>query len=117
MVGHWDDATAEVIDRGPLRGTRQRLGPVAGCVRLGLSRYRLGPGERAMPVHLHSGDEELFVVLDGYGAVIGLWLLGYSNRVLNDICFYLRSQMAGLRGLGAYFRVEPVDYWDAEGAF
>ncbi len=49
MVGHWDDAAAEVIDRGPLQGTRFRLGPVAGCARLGLSRYVVAPGERAMP--------------------------------------------------------------------
>ena len=67
MVGHWDAATAEVIDRGPLQGTRQRLGPVAGCARLSLSRYRLGPGERAMPVHVHADEEELFVVLGGEG--------------------------------------------------
>lgn len=67
MVGHWDVATAEVIDRGPLQGTRHRLGPVAGCARLGLSRYVLKPGERAMPVHVHADEEELFVVLAGDG--------------------------------------------------
>jgi uncharacterized cupin superfamily protein len=67
MVGHWDDAAAEVIDRGPLQGTRFRLGPVAGCARLGLSRYLLKPGERAMPVHVHADEEELFVVLGGEG--------------------------------------------------
>ncbi len=308
MVGHWDDAAAEVIDRGPLQGTRFRLGPVAGCARLGLSRYVLAPGERAMPVHVHadeeelfyvlggeglswqdgrvhpvragdvvlhragaeahtivgagdgldvlafgsgsatgltwlpragtfwagphwiphdgpspfdaegtagalelpapeplsarpptiarlddlpekpwgqgdvravrrvvgealasvdsgmqearvapgmlsspphchSGDEELFVVLGGDGAALlgdderpvrrgslvarpaatrvphcfragdeGLWMLCYSNHVLGDMCFYPRSQMVGLRGLGAYFRIEEIDYWDAEGA-
>jgi uncharacterized cupin superfamily protein len=307
MVGHWDDATAEVIDRGPLQGTRYRLGPVAGCARLGLSRYVLGPGERAMPVHVHadeeelfwvlggeglswqdgrahpvragdvvlhragaeahtivgagdgldvlafgsgsdtgltwlpragtfwagphwiphdgprpfdaeaaagplelpqpepasarpptigrledmpdkpwgqgsvravrhvvgkalgsvrsglqetrvapgmlsapphchSSEEELFVVLEGGGIVVlgddehpvgpgslvarpagsrvahsfragpdGLWMLAYSDRVAGDMCFYPRSNMVGLRGLGAYFLVEPVDYWDAEG--
>ncbi|MGZ4268604.1 MAG: cupin domain-containing protein [Solirubrobacteraceae bacterium] len=67
MVGHVDDATAEVIDRGDLQGTRYRLGPVAGCVRVGLSRYRLRPGERAMPVHVHADEEELFHVLSGEG--------------------------------------------------
>jgi len=67
MVGHTDGAPVEVIDRGPLQGGRRRLGPVAGCVRVGLSRYRLGPGERAMPVHVHADEEELFVVLGGEG--------------------------------------------------
>ncbi len=67
MVGHWDDAAPERIDRGPLQGTRFRLGPVAGCVALGLSRYVLEAGERAMPVHVHADEEELFVVLSGEG--------------------------------------------------
>jgi uncharacterized cupin superfamily protein len=67
MVGHWDDAAAETIDRGDMRGARWRLGPVAGSARVGLSRYRLGPGERAMPVHVHADEEELFVVLGGDG--------------------------------------------------
>ena len=67
MVVHLDDVPAEAIDRAVLRGTRWRVGPVAGCVRVGLSRYRLGPGERAMPVHVHADEEELFVVLAGSG--------------------------------------------------
>ena len=68
MVVHLDDVPAEAIDRAVLRGTRWRVGPVAGCARVGLSRYRLGPGERAMPVHVHADEEELFVVLAGAGA-------------------------------------------------
>ena len=67
MVVHLDDVPAEAIDRAILRGTRWRVGPVAGCVRVGLSRYRLDPGERAMPVHVHADEEELFVVLAGSG--------------------------------------------------
>jgi uncharacterized cupin superfamily protein len=67
VVVHLDDVPAEAIDRAVLRGTRWRVGPVAGCVRVGLSRYRLGPGERAMPVHVHADEEELFVVLAGSG--------------------------------------------------
>jgi uncharacterized cupin superfamily protein len=67
VVVHLDDVPAEAIDRAVLRGTRWRVGPVAGCARVGLSRYRLGPGERAMPVHVHADEEELFVVLAGSG--------------------------------------------------
>ncbi len=67
MVVHLDDVPAQAIDRAVLRGTRWRVGPVAGCVRVGLSRYRLGPGDRAMPVHVHADEEELFVVLAGSG--------------------------------------------------
>jgi uncharacterized cupin superfamily protein len=64
---HWDDVDEITIDRGPLRGRRQRLGAAAGATRIGLSRYVLGPGERPMPVHVHTDEEEHFHVLSGSG--------------------------------------------------
>lgn len=64
---HWDDVEEVVIDRGPLQGRRQRLGAAAGTARIGLSRYVLGPGERAMPVHVHADEEEHFFVVEGAG--------------------------------------------------
>src|SRR3954470_22907909 len=67
MPAHLDDVPAERIARGPLRGTRWRLGGAAGTRRVGLSRYRMERGERAMPVHVHADEEELFVVLAGSG--------------------------------------------------
>jgi uncharacterized cupin superfamily protein len=67
MHVHWDDVEPEVVDAGDLRGLRWRLGAAAGTTRTGLSRYRLGPGERAMPVHVHGDEEELFYVLAGEG--------------------------------------------------
>src|SRR2546423_8389066 len=67
MIVHLDDVAPEVVDRGDLRGTRWRLGAAAGARRAGLSRYRLAPGERAMPVHVHGDEEELFFVLSGSG--------------------------------------------------
>jgi uncharacterized cupin superfamily protein len=67
MAVHWDDVDPVVLDRGELRGERRRLGAAAGAVRAGLSRYRLAPGERAMPVHVHGDEEEIFFVLAGRG--------------------------------------------------
>jgi uncharacterized cupin superfamily protein len=67
MVIHSDDIEPRVIGGEQLRGTRWRLGDAAGSDRTGLSRYRIAPGERAMPVHVHADDEELFYVLDGEG--------------------------------------------------
>ena len=86
MVVHLDDVPAEAIDRAVLRGTRWRVGPVAGCARVGLSRYRLGPGERAMPVHVHADEEELFVVLAGAGLSWqdgGAWAVTAGDVVLH----------------------------------
>jgi uncharacterized cupin superfamily protein len=67
MLGHLDEVPAQAIDRGELRGTRRRVGAAVGARRAGLSRYRMGPGERAMPVHVHGDEEELFHVLSGDG--------------------------------------------------
>jgi uncharacterized cupin superfamily protein len=78
MLAHRDDAPAETIDRGPLRGTRWRLGRAAGTRRVGLSRYLMAPGERAMPVHVHADEEEIFVVLAGSGLS---WQDGRAYRV------------------------------------
>jgi uncharacterized cupin superfamily protein len=67
MLAHWDDVEWTRIDLGPLQGTRQRLGAAAGSARAGLSRYRMGPAERAMPAHVHADEEEIFYVLSGNG--------------------------------------------------
>src|SRR6187200_286226 len=67
MLSHLDDVAPEAIDRGDLRGTRWRLGAAAGARRTGLSRYRLAAGQRAMPVHVHGDEEEIFHVLSGAG--------------------------------------------------
>ena len=64
---HWDDVEPAAIAEGDLRGTRWRLGAAAGATRTGLSRYRLAPGEHAMPVHVHGDEEEIFYVLAGEG--------------------------------------------------
>jgi uncharacterized cupin superfamily protein len=50
-------------DLGAARGTR--LGPGAGCKDLGCSLFELDPGGQATPYHVHHGNEELLVVLDG----------------------------------------------------
>jgi len=67
MLAHWDSVEWTRIDVGVLQGMRQRLGAAAGTARAGLSRYRLEPGERAMPVHVHADEEEIFYVLAGSG--------------------------------------------------
>jgi uncharacterized cupin superfamily protein len=44
---------------------RARLGRQAGSERLGLSLWEVPPGQAAYPYHLHLGEEELVVVLEG----------------------------------------------------
>jgi uncharacterized cupin superfamily protein len=85
---HWDDLEWARIDRGPLQGMRQRLGAAAGAARAGLSRYRMGPGERAMPVHVHADEEEIFYVLGGQGIS---WLDGRAYAVAAGDCVVHRA--------------------------
>lgn len=77
-IGHWDEVAWRRIDRGELQGERRRLGPHVGTSEVGLSRYRLGPGERAMPAHVHADEEELLFVLAGGGLV---WLDGVTHEL------------------------------------
>jgi uncharacterized cupin superfamily protein len=47
----------------------RRLGDLAGSVRTGLSHYVITPGQLMNPPHVHSAEEEIFVVLDGDGTI------------------------------------------------
>ncbi len=102
MLAHWDAVEWTRIDRGPLQGSRQRLGAAAGCARAGLSRYRMGPGERVMPVHVHADEEEIFYVLSGSGVS---WQGGRTYPVgTGDCVVYLaggepHTMVAGEGGL------------------
>jgi uncharacterized cupin superfamily protein len=44
----------------------------------------------------------------------GLTLLAYGQRDPRDVCWYPRSRKLYVRGVGAIFRVERLDYWDGE---
>jgi uncharacterized cupin superfamily protein len=46
------------------------LGDAAGSVRTGLQEALVQPGKLSNPPHCHGAEEELFVVLDGEGAVL-----------------------------------------------
>jgi uncharacterized cupin superfamily protein len=89
MVVHVDDVEPRVIEGAQLRGTRWRLGAAAGAVRAGLSRYQVAAGERAMPVHVHADDEELFYVLDGEGLS---WQDGRTYAVRAGDCILHRPE-------------------------
>jgi uncharacterized cupin superfamily protein len=42
-----------------------RLAPAAGLTELGCALYELDPGGQAAPYHMHHGNDELLIVLDG----------------------------------------------------
>lgn len=57
------DTTEWERDIGGARGTR--VGAAAGARELGCTLYELDPGGQAAPYHMHHGNEELLIVLDG----------------------------------------------------
>jgi uncharacterized cupin superfamily protein len=67
MISHWDDVPWERQEHGELRFERRRLSRPLGGAGATLSRYRIAPGERSMPLHVHVDEEELFFVLAGTG--------------------------------------------------
>jgi uncharacterized cupin superfamily protein len=67
MISHWDDVPWKAHEHGELRFERQRLSRARGRAGATLSRYRIPPGARSMPQHVHVDEEELFFVLAGSG--------------------------------------------------
>src|SRR6266545_6369064 len=98
MATHWDEVEPVVIEGLQLRRTRWRLGAAAGAEGVGLSRYRLAAGERAMPVHVHADEEEIFYVLGGSGVS---WQDGRTYEVRAGDCILHRAGAEAHTILGA----------------
>lgn len=70
LVRHIDEAESEPMRREPLYDTvSARLALGTAAQKLGASIDSVAPGKRACPYHLHHAQEEMFVVLDGHGAI------------------------------------------------
>lgn len=67
MIRHWDDEPWVALEHGELLCERQRLWRARGAPRAALSRFRIPPGRRPMPQHVHHDEEEIFFVLAGSG--------------------------------------------------
>ena len=75
-----DDLETEVEAHGSTQLTERWIGAALGSVTTGLSHAAVAAGRASFPLHCHSAEEEIFVVLGGSGAVqLGEELLrGYS---------------------------------------
>ena len=85
MVIHWDDVDGVTTNVGELRGTWRRLGRAAGATGVGANRIDLPPRGRSTPVHMHTGEEELFYVLGGSGLS---WQDGRTYAVGSGDCLF-----------------------------
>ncbi len=137
------DVEPKEIIRPRIQRTRRNLGTAVGSVTTGLQHVEVVPGMLSAPLHCHSLEEEIFVILDGDGTL----LLGDEETPVRPghvvsclpgtgIAHAFRGGENGLTYLaygtrepgdmcfyptsskiavaGAIFRVEPLDYWDGE---
>lgn len=141
---HLDEVPAETYRHGASEVHDRDLGSALGSTLTGLSHQTIPAGAEGWPPHVHSAEDEIFVVLSGEGevrlgeeafpvragSVVGrpagsrvahsfratteLTLLSWGPREPNDMVYYPRSQKVALRGLGVRFRIEPLEYWDGE---
>ena len=64
------DVEPVVVERPRVARTRRNLGLAAGSIATGLQHVEVVPGKASVPAHCHSLEEEIFVVLDGDGALM-----------------------------------------------
>ncbi len=84
----------EDVVQGDADGAWAELGRSGGAVRTGLNWVRLPAGRRGPPPHCHSAEEEIFVVLDGEGA-LELWPTPGARRLHGDLDFEDHPLRAG----------------------
>jgi uncharacterized cupin superfamily protein len=65
-----DDLEPTTVKRPRVERTRRNFGRAAGSQRSGLQHVEVAPGRESAPPHCHSIEEEIFVILDGDGALI-----------------------------------------------
>ncbi len=64
------DVEAQPITRGRVSRTRRNLGTAVGSVDTGLQHVEVEAGCESAPLHCHSVEEEIFVVLKGDGVLV-----------------------------------------------
>jgi uncharacterized cupin superfamily protein len=70
VVASLADAEEDVEDRGEFGWHERDLGGALGSVLAGLRYATLPPWKMSTPPHWHSGEHELFVVLEGEGSLL-----------------------------------------------
>lgn len=63
------DVEVEEFAGETVEGSHRDLGRAAGSLRTGIQHCTAAPGKLAAPPHVHSAEEELFVVLEGEGTL------------------------------------------------
>lgn len=65
-----EDVERHPWGQGPVESMRRDLGRAVGSVTTGLKHVEVTPGRAATPLHCHSQEEEIFVILAGDGVLV-----------------------------------------------
>jgi uncharacterized cupin superfamily protein len=69
-VVNLDEVEPVLLERPRVVRTRRNLGVAAGSITTGIQHVEVAPGKESAPLHCHSLEEEIFVVLGGEGVVV-----------------------------------------------
>lgn len=141
---HVEDCERYEDRHGDVDLTEHMIGDRLGSEHSGLGLIRLAPDRRGYPLHVHSAEDERFVVLGGSGvarlddaehpvargSVVdapakgpahafragpdGLVYLAWGEREPGDADYLPESGKVMLRGLRTIFRPQQLGYWDGE---
>jgi uncharacterized cupin superfamily protein len=64
------DVEPRVVERPRIARTRRNLGDAVGSITTGLQHVEVVPGKLSAPLHCHSMEDELFVILAGAGTLL-----------------------------------------------
>lgn len=67
---HLDAVEPQVVERPRIARTRRDLGTAIGSHSTGLQHVEVRPGMLSAPLHCHTLEDELFVVLEGHGTLV-----------------------------------------------
>jgi uncharacterized cupin superfamily protein len=65
-----EDVQPERTERSLVVRTRRNLGVAAGSITTGIKHIQVDPGKESAPLHCHSLEEEIFVMLGGEGVLV-----------------------------------------------
>jgi uncharacterized cupin superfamily protein len=64
------EVEAKTVEREWVSRTRRNLGLACGSVATGLQHVVVAPGKESAPLHCHSLEDEIFVILEGEGVLV-----------------------------------------------
>jgi len=106
-IAAFEDTQVDVDEKGEFAWSEHFLSHGAGSVRTGLRHAAIPPGKATCPPHWHSGEHELFAILDGDGTLLLYDRAGAVAEEHRVRAGHVVSRRAG-SGMAHMFRAGPA---------